>query len=105
MELFEVALTGCTAEPMMNYLKALGVFRIVAEQVDVDARAFWRSEVLVVQSGLDREGLETFFLAAYRPTPFLAPWGARSGFFTGASGNTPANIRPKSPPMQYPRTV
>ena len=34
-------LTGCTPEPLMNYLKTLGVFRLVAEQAD-PATFDWR---------------------------------------------------------------
>ena len=41
--LHTVELRGCTPEPLMAYLKALGVFRLVAEQADPDARAFWRN--------------------------------------------------------------
>jgi len=34
-----IALTGCTAEPLMGYLKALGIMRLIAEQKDPGARA------------------------------------------------------------------
>jgi CRISPR-associated protein Csx17 len=30
----EIILAGCTPTPLANYLKALGVFRLVAEQKD-----------------------------------------------------------------------
>ena len=30
----ELRLDGCTPEPLMSYLKALGVLRMVAEQTD-----------------------------------------------------------------------
>ena len=32
-------LSGCTPEPLMGYLKALGVFRLVSEQADPNCRA------------------------------------------------------------------
>lgn len=34
-----LSLAGCTPEPLGNYLKALGVFRLVAEQADPNVRA------------------------------------------------------------------
>ena len=35
-------LRGCTPEPLGNYLKGLGVFRLIAEQADPQARAWWK---------------------------------------------------------------
>jgi CRISPR-associated protein Csx17 len=81
----EVALEGCTPEPLMSYLKALGVLRLVAEQVDPDARLSWRGGVGALRSCLNRESLTNFFLEQYRPTPVVGPWGARSGFYPGSS--------------------
>ncbi len=40
-----IPLKGCTPEPLMNYLKALGIFRLVAEQADPDARVSWTGGV------------------------------------------------------------
>lgn len=84
-EVHEVVLSGCTPEPLMNYLKALGILRLVAEDCehgDPGARGFWRNDVFVLRSRLDKEGLEAFFLEHYRPTPIVAPWAGGSGFFT-----------------------
>ena len=83
--MFDIELTGCTPEPLMSYLKALGVFRLVAEQADPTVRLSWRGGVAVLHSMLDRESLERFFLEEYRPTPIVAPWGGRSGFYLGSS--------------------
>ena len=35
---YEIELTGCTPEPLMAYLKALGILRLVGEQTDPSAR-------------------------------------------------------------------
>src|ERR1700693_2819660 len=83
-----MGLPGCTAEPLMGYLKALGILRLVAEQKDSNARGSWRDGVFVLRSTLDLAGLEAFLLEEYRPSPFVAPWGARSGFFKGSSEKT-----------------
>lgn len=80
----EVVLHGCTPEPLMNYLKALGILRLVAEDHehgDPLARGFWRDDMFVLRSRLDEKRLETFLLEHYRPTPIVAPWAGGSGFF------------------------
>ncbi|HXF94903.1 MAG TPA: type I-U CRISPR-associated protein Csx17, partial [Gemmatimonadales bacterium] len=84
----DVPLAGCTPEPLMSYLKALGVFRLVAEQADRDARGWWDGGVFVLRSRLDGAGLEGFLLREYRPTPIVGPWAGGSGFF--ANDNTQA---------------
>jgi CRISPR-associated protein Csx17 len=65
----------------MGYLKALGVLRLVYEQVDSNSRGRWSDGVFVLETELDREGLVHFFLEGYRPTPLIAPWAGGSGFF------------------------
>lgn len=77
----ELELRGCSPEPLMAYLKALGVFRLVAEQKDADVRACWRNETFVLYTTLDGESLVRFFLDEYCPTPIVAPWNGGSGFY------------------------
>lgn len=81
----EIALHGCRPEPLIGYLKALGVFRLVVEQRDPAARLFWAGGCARLYTELGRDGLSDFFLNRYRPTPIIGPWGARSGFYPGAS--------------------
>ncbi len=76
-----VVLAGCTPVPLASYLKALGVLRLVAEQVDPDARGYWANEQFVFESQLDEDGLNRFFLEQYEPTPIIAPWNGGSGFY------------------------
>lgn len=76
-----VVLAGCTPEPLLSYLKALGVFRLVAEQVDPAARSAWEGDRFHLESSRDAEGLVRFILEEYRPTPILAPWNGGSGFW------------------------
>ena len=81
----ELILTGCTPEPLMNYLKALGILRLVSEDKehgDPTGCGCWRNDVFVLQSKLDRDALTKFFLNDYRPTPIVGPWAGGSGFFT-----------------------
>ena len=73
-------LRGCTPEPLMAYLKALGIFRLVAEQKDPTARVWWQNDDFFLRSALDRNTLMEFFLEEYRPTPIVAPWNKDSSF-------------------------
>ena len=77
----ELTLPGCSPEPLMGYLKALGIFRLVAKQQDAGARAWWEADSFVLQSALDRDDLADFFLGEYRPTPVVSPWNGGSGFY------------------------
>ncbi len=81
----EISLAGCTPEPLMSYLKALGMFRLVAEQADPDARLSWAGGVARLDSRFGRDGLTVFFLEQYRPTPITAPWNGGSGFYGGGA--------------------
>ncbi len=101
-----IELTGCTPEPLMSYLKALGLFRLVAEQADPSARAGWSGGVFVLESKLNREGLTKFFLEGYRPTPILAPWNGGSGFYGGGSAPLVAISDSSSPALTaYRETI
>lgn len=82
-EAHETLLPGCSPIPLANYLKALGILRLVAEQVDPSARGYWRNDAFVLVTRLDAEALQQFFLKDYECTPVLAPWNGRSGFYTG----------------------
>ncbi|MCL6633682.1 MAG: type I-U CRISPR-associated protein Csx17 [Alicyclobacillus herbarius] len=79
-----VALPGCTPEPLAGYLKALGVFRLLAEQAgDSRVKGFWQHETFVLETELTEDDIVRFFLEGYVPTPLVAPWNGGSGFFAG----------------------
>ena len=78
-----VLLTGCTPEPMAAYLRALAVFRLVAEQADVDAKGHWTAAGFWLDSKFDAMELAEFFLSRYSPTPVVAPWNSGSGYYEG----------------------
>ena len=78
---YELPLPGCTPEPLMSYLKSLGILRLVSEQADPDATACWRNDQFALWSIFDEEGLVQFFLSEYGPTPIIGPWAGGSGFF------------------------
>jgi CRISPR-associated protein Csx17 len=77
---YDVRLDGCRPEPLGAYLKALGVLRLVGEQVDPEARGWWAGETFALRSNLDEDSLVAFLVDDYRPTPIVAPWNGGSGF-------------------------
>ena len=84
MNLHTLPLPGCAPTPLAHYLKALGVLRLLHEQLPADLprpRGAWQGETFVLHSPLDRTRVEHFFLNEYRPTPILAPWNGGSGFY------------------------
>ncbi|MGH8401192.1 MAG: hypothetical protein ACRESU_08835, partial [Gammaproteobacteria bacterium] len=81
----DIVLEGCTPTPLANYLKALGVLRLLSEKYP-DTRGFWRGDKFVLRTSLDRAGIELFFLDEYAPTPIISPWSGRAGFLEGNDG-------------------
>lgn len=79
-------LRGCTPEPLGNYLKGLGVFRLFAEQADPQARAWWKGGVLHVFQHKWRDekaansDLVGWLLNECRFTPLIAPWQKGTGY-------------------------
>ncbi|HZZ82488.1 MAG TPA: type I-U CRISPR-associated protein Csx17, partial [Gemmataceae bacterium] len=74
-------LKGCSPAPLANYLKALGILRLIGEQADTETRGWWDGERFCLLTKLSKEELETFFLEKYEPTPLVAPWNGGSGYF------------------------
>ncbi|MBN1854708.1 MAG: type I-U CRISPR-associated protein Csx17 [Pirellulales bacterium] len=80
-----IELAGCAPIPLAHYLKALGILRLVSEQVDSEAKGWWKNDAFWLRSTLDRKGLIEFFLNQYQPTPIVAPWNGGSGFYANDS--------------------
>lgn len=74
-------LSGCRPTPLAHYLKALGVLRLVSEQIDPAARGWWEDDVFHLATRLNGHDVDAFFLHHYSPTPLLAPWNGGSGFY------------------------
>ncbi|HEY3852934.1 MAG TPA: type I-U CRISPR-associated protein Csx17 [Verrucomicrobiae bacterium] len=76
-----ITLNGCAPVPLAHYLKALGILRLVSEQVDMGVCASWLNDQLSLYSTADEAKLVNFFAHNYQPTAVLAPWNGGSGFF------------------------
>ncbi len=86
----EHVLGGCHPEPLGSYLKALGIFRLVSEQLDPAVRGHWRGDHFVLRTSLNAGELATFFLAEWQPSPLVSPWNNGAGF--AREGKSPAAV-------------
>ena len=77
-----VALGGCRATPLLSYLQALGVLRLLHEQCAPDLTSYWDGSTLHVKGDLTQETIAKFFVEEYEPTPMLSPWNGGGGFRT-----------------------
>ena len=77
----DISLEGCLSDPLMMNLKALGIFRIIAEQKDKSVKANWEQGTFIIHTQLSKDELANFFLNEYKPTPIVSPWNRDSGFF------------------------
>ncbi|HNT16239.1 MAG TPA: type I-U CRISPR-associated protein Csx17 [Verrucomicrobiota bacterium] len=93
-----LSLPGCAPIPLAHYLKALGVLRVIAEQVDPAAAGYWRNERFHLRSTLDQKAFLDFFLNRYQPTPIVAPWNGGSGFYEGDDQSAVEAIRQSPAP-------
>ena len=76
-----IVLYGCAPEPLIHYLKALGALRLVAEQLDPQARGAWLGDAFALETSKTKDKIVAFLLNDYRPTPIVAPWNGSSGFY------------------------
>jgi CRISPR-associated protein Csx17 len=88
-----IILYGCSPEPLIQYLKALGILRLVAEQLDPQARGAWNGDAFVLTTTRSRDELIDFFFTQYRPTPLISPWNGGSGFYDGDDASARDAIR------------
>ncbi len=81
MHLKKISLYGCSTDLLINYLKSLGVFRLLAKQNDSNVKACWEDNVFRIYTNLNEDQVIEFFLNEYSPSPITAPWNGGSGFF------------------------
>ena len=94
----DIELSGCAPEPLMSYLKALGILRLVSEQADPAARGWWRNDTFWLRAPMlfdgagtgeaRRDALVNFFLEEYRPTPIVVPWTGSDFFEVKSDGDS-----------------
>lgn len=73
-DIYEIELRGCTEEPLINYLKALGIFRSIYKQKDKSIKGYWKNGYFCLKTILSPDVLDTFFLEEFKPSTFFTPW-------------------------------
>ena len=91
-----IILKGCSPEPLISYLKALGIFRVISDQMEPDIRACWKDNSFVLHSRHTANEITDFFLEKYSPTPIVSPWNGGSGFYEGDQDKGIQSIRNSS---------
>ena len=89
-----LTLDGCRPTPLVSYLKALGILRLISSEsnhvggcaADPNARGWWKDERFHVRTILNQDDLRKFLLNDYSPSPIIAPWNGRAGFLEGDAG-------------------
>lgn len=76
----DLALPGCALEPLGDYLKAIGVLRLLGLQVDPTTTGRWVGDEFVLSTDLTADEVVAFFMRTYVPTPIITPWNSGSGF-------------------------
>ena len=84
-----IPLNGCASTPLLAYLKALGVFRLIASPLnharetaaDPEVRGWWTNGRFHLRSKLNYKTILQFFLEDYAPSAIIAPWNSNSGFY------------------------
>ncbi len=76
----DLALAGCGLEPLGDYLKAVGVLRLLGMQIDPTITGRWVGDEFVLTTDLSADDLVAFFMDTYVPTPIITPWNNGSGF-------------------------
>jgi len=90
-----IVLSGCSPTPLVSYLKALGILRLLSSAAnsvqenaaDPNARGWWQNETFLLATRLDRDDLIRFFLEQYAPSPIISAWNGRAGFLEGDEGS------------------
>lgn len=66
-------LNGCLMTPMISYLKALGLLKVLSEK-DPSVAACWEDDAFVIYTEMPREDIVEFILKEYSPAPIISPW-------------------------------
>lgn len=73
MDVNEHDLNGCRTTPVSNYLKSLGLVRILSRK-EPTITAFWKNDHLVIQSHMTKDEMYQYLLRDYAPSPIISPW-------------------------------
>jgi len=94
----ELALKACNKSSLAGYLKALGAFKVIAEQLEPDTRLYWDglTPYLCFSQERNFDEVTDFFLNKYVPTPIVIPWSGSDFFTVNRAGDSGPFRKPPS---------
>ncbi|MFM8276447.1 MAG: type I-U CRISPR-associated protein Csx17 [Cyanobium sp.] len=79
--------------PLSSYLSALGLLKVIQQQLDAEVQGFWRQGRFQLVSSHSPAGLAEFLAHHYRPCPCITPWNKSKGGGKGyLDGEVPAAV-------------
>lgn len=69
----EHILYECRTTPLSNYLKSMGLIRILSK-IDPSIMAYWKNDSLVIQTYMTKNRISEYILKEYTPSPIISPW-------------------------------
>ena len=75
--------TAFTAAPLASYLAAVGLLKVVGEQLDPEAVGSWKGGRFSLETSFSIQAISFFLANGYRPSPCFTPWNKDSGFLDG----------------------
>lgn len=70
---------GCSLEPLNNYLKALGLLRVLE-----GARGYWKNGQFWIECDRTLDDAISYIATEHPLTPIFSPWNGDSGFWQGS---------------------
>lgn len=94
----KMALKACNQSSLAGYLKALGAFKVLAEQLEPDIRLYWDglTPYLCFHQERSFDDVIDFFLNRYEPTPIVIPWSGNDFFTVNRAGDSGPFRKPPS---------
>ena len=75
--------TAFTAAPLASYLAAVGLLKVVGDQLDPEAVGSWKGGRFSLETSFSIQAISSFLANEYRPSPCFTPWNKDSGFLDG----------------------
>ena len=75
--------TAFTAAPLASYLAAVGLLKVVGEQLDPEAVGSWKGGRFSLETRFGIQNISSFLANEYKPSPCFTPWNKDSGFLDG----------------------
>ena len=66
--------TSLSLAPLSSYLCAIGLLKVVNQQLDPGAQGCWQQGLFQLETDFRPDEIVAFFAERYRPGPYITPW-------------------------------